>query len=334
MSRSDWSKFNHPATVVVAVVIFGLSLLATWDLSASHTQNSIDAEKYSAKYAEHAEQEIERSCIGADRNISLECVYEIVKSTNDAQNAEDDLTAQNAMARAALWMLAVGACSIFLTMIGIYFVRENLTEMGRQRKVSEDTFVAQTRPWLSFNSTKLLEMIIDNTQVRVKVGFLLENVGASPALAVSVTPRLSIDPFEVFRPKNTRRNPSLAINQSRGATIFNGKEWPYPVSFGISMADITKSHQEWVDKIIALKPEPGVVESLRQSQPSPHFWVIANVQYEFFGSDRVHQTSVQFMIWKRKPGGTPSEGESIPMTEGILDLTHIELMPVGDVLAD
>jgi hypothetical protein len=131
-------------------------LLVVWQISAQITENRTYAERNAHHYAESAHDEIERSCITRTPAEIANCVEQITKASEDSQRAEYDLKAQRDMSEWSFWVLCVSGLGIVFTAVGIWFVRENLIEMQRQRtisesaiKVSKDIGQAQVRAYLT-----------------------------------------------------------------------------------------------------------------------------------------------------------------------------------------
>jgi hypothetical protein len=335
MSDSNWNKnLGFIGSLIVALIVPAVIAIIIWQTSASITEDRIKGERYSGYYSERTSEQIKERCTAANPVPFQKCVEEIVTASHENQRDEADLIAQRQMAQWAYAVAVIGGLSIVLTVFGIWFVRGNLIAMQAQTQLARETMVAQTRPWLKFESVNLQKMWIDEAHVHVQVEFAVKNGGHSPALEVLVNPRLTIDSTESFVLKDTRREPLVAAGRHAGSTVFNGDYWPYPVSFSIALAEIEVDRERQITRNTALYANrPELTEFARHTFP-PQFWIIANVQYEFVGSAEVHQTSVQFMIWKRNPDGPPGTGFTIPLDTGEVDLTHIELQPVGDVRAD
>lgn len=119
-----------------AVIALLISWLVVWELSAQISESRTHQE--SANYTKQAQQEIDRTCVGIDATQVPQCVSQILQTTRDAERADHDLQAQRDMANWARLMFLLSAGGLPLTVVGIYFVRENLLEMQRQRAVSQN----------------------------------------------------------------------------------------------------------------------------------------------------------------------------------------------------
>jgi len=115
-------------------------------------------QNYPHSHAETAKQKAERACIGADPNAVFECVISYVEASEETANTEQDLTAQQRAAWGALIAAFAGIASVFVSFIGLYWIKGTLDAtrdaanqatiatgaMIRQNRISE----AAQRPWL------------------------------------------------------------------------------------------------------------------------------------------------------------------------------------------
>jgi hypothetical protein len=321
-------------TALFAIAVVCLLLLATWDLSASHTRNSIDADNYSAQYAEHAKKQIQETCVEGDLSVRAECAYEITKATNDAQNAERDLSAQQDMAGAALWMLSISGVGLILSLVGLFLVRETLTEMARQRDVSEQTLISQSRPWLKISSLKFDWMEISTETINVCLVFKIKNVGFSPAFCVTVRPRLAFDGSRPGGGWLPQERPVKRPQMRNDVTIFQKSNWTHRVIVGVQTQDVrdyiwgnaTRFAERFTEK-------PGPFQHMPVIPFPPQYRVEVAIHYQFVGSDKVHETSAFYMLSYSDKTHAPPKDMPIPFEPGHVDVSSIEIVP-GDVLAD
>lgn len=315
MLRGNWRKeleFGLIVAVCALLIILPISGLLLSEYAEVHRANA--AYQQNAEHDRSAASEvISKTCFNADFAIFSKCITEKIAAYYHQQSTNQDLQAQQDMAYWAKTIFFLGIAQLAFSGFGIYFIWRSL-ELNRDAvTIARETMIAQTRPWLKFESVNLQKIWIDDTQVNVQVEFAVRNVGHSPALEVLVNPRLTIDSTESFIPKDTRREPLVAKGWHAGSTVFNGDYWPYPVSFPITLAEIAADRARQIARNVkAFANRPELSEFAQQTFP-PQFWIIANVQYEFVGSTEVHQTSVQFMIWKRNPDGPPGTGFTIPL---------------------
>ena len=138
-----------------------------WDLASLNTRYQIEAERHTTHYSERTSEQIKESCTPSNPLPRDQCIEEIIKASHENQRNEADLYAQRQMADWAYAITVIGSFSIFLTIAGIYFVRESLIEMQRTRKVSEDAVKAalqqvkiQLRPKITANQIAM-EVVAD-----------------------------------------------------------------------------------------------------------------------------------------------------------------------------
>jgi len=241
MSGSNWGPITTSVNAVFAVVFICLFALAVWNMSASYTRNSIDAGRNTAEDSKNTKQKIESTCIATDRTAFSECVYEIVKTTNDAQRAEEDLSAQKDMAEWAFWMLTVSGLGIALTVVGIYFVRENLREMQLQRAIGhsaveaakESNTVARKIGEAQVRAYVVCEEAnCKTTKNTIELWIKLKNYGQTPAKNIQIESYLQAsasdpqgNPSWRFRNYKTIKMEGRAPNIAAGASDFGLVIW-------------------------------------------------------------------------------------------------------------
>lgn len=109
-----------------------------------------------ANYRQAAKADAESACVGTDRLVLFECVYEKVEAGREQAHDEQDLSAQQRAASAALIAALAGLAGLGVSGVGIYYIRRTIRQgqeglkLGRETK--DETIrigEAQTRAYLS-----------------------------------------------------------------------------------------------------------------------------------------------------------------------------------------
>jgi hypothetical protein len=193
---------------VIALLVF---VIMAWQMSAQIAKNRTYAERNTYHYAKVTHDEIESTCVNGPSAAIANCVEQIVKASEETKRAEYDLQAQRDMSEWSFWALVVGGLGIVFTAVGIWFVRENLIEMQRQRAISESAVEAardantvardigrvQVRAYIS---VKYAEMLVCKEGRPAEVRVWYENTGMTPAknITTNVGVTLVSTSFERF----------------------------------------------------------------------------------------------------------------------------------------
>jgi hypothetical protein len=144
MAQSDRGGIVGFGDVAAFAAILLFTSFFVWIVAESKTHNDSYATRYARQHSENAERQIVRTCIDADKSALAKCITDIVKTQLEEQRAEYNLSAQQETANWSLGMLGISALSLFIAGFGIFFVRENLLEMRKQREISQNSLKALT----------------------------------------------------------------------------------------------------------------------------------------------------------------------------------------------
>jgi hypothetical protein len=132
MSDGDWRRYLKALRFGGACAIAVAALFGAWYLGGLNASYFHNAEQEAEEYARDTRQHVADACLY--RPGFVECADQIIKASQEAQTAQNDLAAQRSMALWALCMFVASLASVAVTGVGIYFVWLNLKEA---RKVSE-----------------------------------------------------------------------------------------------------------------------------------------------------------------------------------------------------
>lgn len=138
------------AVIVSCVLVGGLAFLAGLE-----TERRDHAP---ASYSKAAKEDAQRACVGSDPAAAFECIYEKVEASQDQARGEQDLSAQQRAASAAMIGAVLSFFALIATGIGIYFVKRTLDatlmavkDTGLATKAMQDAnkiAAMGIRPWL------------------------------------------------------------------------------------------------------------------------------------------------------------------------------------------
>ncbi len=126
---------------------------------------------------------------------ALECYRDAEYDSEEEQRANQDLNAQREMAdwaESVLWAtILIGAATVIVTTIGIYFVRETLTvsnqtneaAISAARSANEANRIlrAERRPWVTLRRDTECDFFESDRGFSVAWNHDFENLGRSPA---------------------------------------------------------------------------------------------------------------------------------------------------------
>ncbi|EAQ24335.1 hypothetical protein ROS217_08795 [Roseovarius sp. 217] len=141
---------------------------------------------HTSRYAAHATNQIEQSCLISDLSNFSKCVAEIINSTNEDQRAQDDLEAQTEMALWAFWMLVATVIVALITGLGVIFVWQTLKATQRMATDTREIGQAQTRAYLSITGAKYFRNGRPGREGHNYVRLTIHNSGNSPARNVNL----------------------------------------------------------------------------------------------------------------------------------------------------
>ena len=79
-----------------------------------------------ASYSRAAKQDAERACVGMEAGAAFECIYEKVEASQDQARGEQDLSAQQRAASAAMISALIALLTLGATGLGVWYVKRTL----------------------------------------------------------------------------------------------------------------------------------------------------------------------------------------------------------------
>lgn len=233
----DLGVFGALAALFLCCVIVGI-------LAFSSGRESERRNQTPASYAQAAKADAERACIGREGSAAFECIYEKVESSQDQARGEQDLTAQQRAASAALSSAFVALLTLVMTGVGVWFVKgtleatlkavEGTSEATDAMREANNIARESQRPWLAANVVRLSRFRQGATSGTTKEdGFFVDifgnykNFGATPATDIHTIVSLKIpragqsfdsvlDEFcSQWRGKDFKGGPALFAGESR-----------------------------------------------------------------------------------------------------------------------
>lgn len=217
MSKRYWDGQSAPfIVVIVGLLIVGV---LAFELASDRERTRYEQQR-TADYAQNAEAHIQRTCVGMDAVAQAVCIREIVKATNEHQRAERDLSAQQEMARWALYMLIATVATVIVTGVGVYYVRRTLAESVRATNAAVDAAKAGLKANEIAEDAAILGRRMGQAQVRaylscvggsfsayrgfLTLAFSARNTGQSPAMQCFINYRVrwfSSETGEIWLPE-------------------------------------------------------------------------------------------------------------------------------------
>ncbi len=171
MSGGDRGGHSQALGFLALVGILLVSGLA-WGLG--YLQGGETERRYQTPtaYSQAAKSDAERACAGADVGAVFECIYEKVEAAQDQAHDEQDLSAQQRAANAALASSIIGALTLIATGIGLWFIRRTLDATLRAVEEAEQgTRAAVIAAEASAQSVKVMQ---DSTRKQLQAYFAVE----------------------------------------------------------------------------------------------------------------------------------------------------------------
>lgn len=179
-------RFTDGYFALVLVVLIGLFAVANAAFLVLYSKGYQSAdEQHQAAHANYSEREAHyQKCLEREASIDAarECVDSAPNASRKTERAEYDLNAQRQMAHWAEGMLwatsTVGFCTVFVTGLGAWWVRQTLMET---RRIGE----AQVRAYLTFDQITILPNAT-STGVQWLVDCKYRNSGNSPMRSILI----------------------------------------------------------------------------------------------------------------------------------------------------
>lgn len=159
MSDGNRGQGNpHLGAYGVALAIV-LCTIITGILSYSSGRESERRNHAPASYSRAAKQDAERACVGMDSGTAFECIYEKVEASQEQARGEQDLSAQQRAASAAMISAIIALLTLGATGMGVWYVKRTLDATLEAVKDTSKATVAMNdaneiakaaqRPWVS-----------------------------------------------------------------------------------------------------------------------------------------------------------------------------------------
>lgn len=213
MSDSDRRKRTEALAVTAfcVVTIFG-AIVLMYALGLLNGRESERRQQTPAAYSQSAQADAERACAGAQSDALFECVYERVEASQEQARGEQDLSAQQRAASAALASAVVALLTLIISVIGVWFVKRTLdatlvavedNSIATNAMIDANNIAANAdRPWIDFRFIcNQPPKILENGSHRVSCSIKGVNVGKNPAINVKTFQHIAnfVDAFEYER---------------------------------------------------------------------------------------------------------------------------------------
>ena len=143
-----------------------------------------DATDRAYAYARNAEREIAASCRASVTRDRAKCAYEAAQAAREYQRKEQDLAAQWVT---AWWTQVTGGAAVagvILSAFGVFLVWRTFRAAREGNEISRQAMMAESRAWMEIRILAVGDLRYVGDEFRLKVTFLVKNIGKSVALNV------------------------------------------------------------------------------------------------------------------------------------------------------
>jgi hypothetical protein len=149
-------------------------------------------------HAQNSKDDIERACLRANPADVIECVTERVEASEETARTEQDLTAQQRAAWAALIGAGFSLLSLLVSGLGLWALLETIKQGRTALKATREAIDAEKygqRAWMCYENFSV-DFVEGNDQSAVGLRFLTrwQNCGQTPALNVRIYTELRFVP--------------------------------------------------------------------------------------------------------------------------------------------
>lgn len=185
MSGRDWRGDLAFGLALLAVLIGGgVGFVALWNEQPNATEKA----QYAAR--EQAQRDdVIASCYHLPFDRQKMCVYQAFQAERDANRAEEDLGAQQYMAKASFWLWFIGFAQALAAVGGIYYIARTLdltADTARAAVDANDLARGSRRPWLSVKVSNAQEDFLMRDEFAADIDCSIENMGQLPAVNTSI----------------------------------------------------------------------------------------------------------------------------------------------------
>lgn len=210
-----------------------LVLFIVYGIAELNGRQSERREAQPHSHYESAKKQAEPACVGVKSEAVLECVYDTIQASEDTARTEQDLTAQQRAAWAAMIGAGIAFLALGATVIGLYYVRETLRatlkavkdtgdatqEMRKANEITNRVAEAELRPYLFVDHLEAIDIksgteeVEEDGETRTVPGYFaarvaihLRNYGKLPARNIHVSWRTFYGRFFQGRFEEYRRS--------------------------------------------------------------------------------------------------------------------------------
>jgi hypothetical protein len=232
--------------------------------------------------------------------------------------SEQDLGAQQEMARWAVWMFLASLASVVITAIGVIYVARTLdhTRLATEAAItaanaaqaSASIDAAVNRPWIMAHARVVKVLHVSADKIAARIRFTAENIGARPAIQVSFNGAIAHatdddPPIHLQALVAMQQWMKEPVHQPFGLTIFPSRHFSE-----VEYLELTKV------------PVDEATGALRLA-------IIGVAQYREVPKGPLHQTPFAFEIFRKRKKGLPEIGYLPLLREGDIKARDIDLHP-------
>ena len=217
MFERPWSgSYAYLACVICLLVLVSWG---SWDWSAYLTEERVRAEKTAEYHDQYAEDAIDEKCLGLELPAMRDCIHEQIETARDHERSEQDLDAQQAMARFTRVMGWTAIVGLILGLISIIVIFRTLSETRKATEVANRTLratwdigKAQAEPLLVCEGARSAPVRQD---MEPEIVVQIRNTGQSGALSLRTAAWLEFPttPKETIQFQLPQPDANLGVSQ-------------------------------------------------------------------------------------------------------------------------
>lgn len=201
MSLTKWT-INILAILLSLSVFFAIAGGATWliieQYSKVHLVNAA-YQKNSENDRKIASQKIAQTCKLPNFIAFRKCVADHLETYYADQATNEDLQAQKDMALWAFWVVLVSVLTAFITLVGVWYVKNTLKATADAVTAANKTneiMLNEQRPIFVFEEVRFQKMASGGDISPFRAAAILKNVGKTPARVFDATLMVKKKSFE------------------------------------------------------------------------------------------------------------------------------------------
>lgn len=196
MSDSNRNSITYTWLAACSALLLLVGYLIIGELR--NAEPTVADEYEASRYADRAQDRINRICVGLTGVELLHCEYEVKQPERENYRAQKDLRAQWYMAIWAGFMTLFTLGTLIVTGLGVYFVRLTLHQAATTNEAAVKAAVAANKSNEIMLQQSAGYLIIENVEIQAQTDFVLilatvRNIGHRPVRMAEIKGRVIFD---------------------------------------------------------------------------------------------------------------------------------------------